>query len=772
MKNVLEKIRSVLFALLPRTNYLNRLIWFGCLSVSIPIVLAGSTYYHFSMVKLTEQFTADNQASLVLVKDRMENVLYNVENESLKIAVNPLIKENMGRSEFSSDIIQHKLILDTLQLHKNANSLISDIVFYDKQAGFVISNNYGYVTYGRYGERPDIEEAMRQKEPAKWTYLPEGKENGYISYVRLMNAGNPQGVVIIHVQEKMLRNTLVNYSAYSKNQSLVVLDSSGRILLHSADNKWFGQSAQDVPVLKDVVTDDAKEGRYLRDADTHDHEQMLVNFNKTTLGRTYVSLIPESDMLERLSWIRWMIAGTVAVFLLVGILLSFIASKRAYNPIEKLIRYGEDLQKGRLAPKGNEIEFIKSCLSFLSDQAVSLENVLKQIQPGLRDRLLHKLLKGQAGGKTAVLQECGQFGIPQRGRFVVLIAIVENLFKEKRFLPSEGAIVMFAVTNVMNELLAKSGLQGFVVEQNEREGVAILHFPEETAGEAMMKTAKAFAEEVRAALRTYLSFSVAVGIGGLREDVLRIGESYREAQQALQHRIFKDAESVLAFDQLGQLGKHAMFTYPREQEQLIVEALSRGELVMAEQALNAFAKNVKVSESYNTIFQCYHVLLSSIIQSLEEKGPGVIDSLGDNWFDQLKARQTSREIYEWFIEIIFPLYQQITEESRKLGTRHAVQKVCRHIKENPGACHSLVECSEMVGMSPSYFSRLFKKEVGLSFVEYVMEYKVEKAKQLLRDTDRSVMEIAEIVGYSERNLNRAFQRYVNMTPKQYRVSLR
>jgi two-component system response regulator YesN len=215
-----------------------------------------------------------------------------------------------------------------------------------------------------------------------------------------------------------------------------------------------------------------------------------------------------------------------------------------------------------------------------------------------------------------------------------------------------------------------------------------------------------------------------------------------------------------------QIGKHTLFLYPRVQEQLIVEALSRGELVKAEQTLNVFAKNVKVSESYNTIFQYYHVLLSSIIHSLEEKGPGMIDFLGDNWFDQLKARQTSLEIYGWFIEIIFPLYQQ----SREMGAHLAVQKVCKYIKENPGLNNSLVECSDMVGMSPSYFSRLFKKEVGIAFVEYVMVCKVEKAKQLLRDTDRIVMEIAEIVGYSARNLNRVFWRYVNMTPKQYRLA--
>ncbi|TVY11299.1 helix-turn-helix domain-containing protein [Paenibacillus cremeus] len=771
MRNGFTWLTRILTSFFPRANYLKRLIWFGCLSVSIPVVLAGSTYYHFSMKELTQQITENNQASLVLLKDRMENVLFNIENDSLKIAVHPSIKENLGRSGFSTDFITQMSILDALTLHKNANSMISEIIFYDKKEQFVLSNDYGYSPIDRFGYKQDIEAAMSQKETVKWTYLPRSSGEGDISFVRLLNAGETQGVVIINVKEKTLRSTLVNYSTNSKNQALAVLDSSGRILLHSTDRKLLGLPAQSVPGLKEAALNSEPSADNER-VEAADGQNLLMQFNRTTLGRTYVSLVPESDMQRQLLWIRWVIVFSIGVFLFVGILLNLIVTRRAYNPIEQLIRYGEHLQKGQITPQGNEIEYIKSCLSYLNEQATTLEGYLKRLQPGLRDQLLIKLLKSYVGRKTTICEECEQYGIPLQGRFVVLVAIVENIFKEKRFLPSEGAIVMFAVTNVMNELLAKSALQGYVVEHGEREGVAILHFPEGIETAQITAKVKAFAEEIRSALQTYMAFSVAVGIGGQREDVLHLSESYREAQRALQHRIFDEAQTVISFEELDQIGKQTLFTYPRDQERLIIEALARGELVLAEQELNVFSQNVKTSESYNMIFQCYHVLLTSIIQSLEEKGPGVIDQLGDNWFDQLKARQTSREIYEWFIEVIFPLYQQITDESRKMGARVVVHKVCRHIKEHGGANHSLVECSEMVGMSPSYFSRLFKKEVGLSFVEYVMEYKVEHAKQLLRDTDLNVMEIAEKVGYSERNLNRAFQRYVSMTPKQYRVSLR
>ncbi|WP_165972165.1 AraC family transcriptional regulator [Paenibacillus piri] len=769
----IERIRQFINPLLPRANYLNRLIWFGCLSVSIPIVLAGSAYYHFSIVKLTDQFKVDNLASITLLKDRMENVLTAVELESLKISANSLVKDNMGKPEFD-DYMLFGMILNTFQVHKNSSSLISEIMLYDKLSNAVLTNNYGYLPYMAYKDHDDIDIIMHMDGSGKWVHLPNASQDGYLSFVRklpLMTIGDQaQGVLAIHVQEDVLEKNLVNYS-FAKEQSLMLLDSHNNIILHSKGRNALGQSSALFAGLQEIIKDDNPTGQMTILDDKQ--ERYLAVYYKTTFGRTYISLLPERAMTKELTWIRWVIVSSVLALLIFALLLIYFASKRAYNPIEQLIRYGEHIGNGQpLSPNGNDIEYIKSCLSYLNEQSESLNHYLQKISPNIRNQFLQKLLSGSAVSRASLLDECREQQIPVEGTFVVLVAIVENMFKEKRFLPSEGSIVMFAVTNVMNELLVKSQLTGYILEKNEREGIAILHFNGEASEGEIRERTKAFALEIREALATYLSFSMSVGVGKAYSGIAALAESYREAKLALQHRIINDSDPVLFAEEMEQTGRQSMFFYPNEQEKIIVDALARGEMELAEQALNQFAQIVRGSESYNTIYQCYHVLLSSIIQSLEEKGPGMLDSLEDNWFDQLKARQTSREIYEWFIEIIFPLYKRITEESRKKGAKLAIQVVCKQIKENVGGNHSLIDFADMVGLSPSYLSKLFKKELGVSFVEYVMESKVNKAKKLLEDTDYSVMEIAEMVGYSERNLNRAFQRYVNMSPKQYRLSHR
>jgi two-component system response regulator YesN len=288
----------------------------------------------------------------------------------------------------------------------------------------------------------------------------------------------------------------------------------------------------------------------------------------------------------------------------------------------------------------------------------------------------------------------------------------------------------------------------------------------------MEQALQRYGDQICDALRTYLSFTVSIGIGGKRDSLARLSETYNEAKLALQYRLISNSQGVLFYDQLAApTEKLKVFNYPKSFELDMIEFLLQGELSSAELALTEFSLRVRTSDSYNTAMQCYLVLLSSIIQSLEEIGYGVLDNLGDNLFEQLKARQTYLEVHEWFVEILFPMHKQITEEIRMNTTKWAVQRVCTHIEANEGL-PSLIECAELVNMSPSYLSRMFKQEAGTSFIEYLMKYKVEKARKLLEQTDHSITEIANMVGYSERNLNRAFQRHVMMSPKQYRLSTR
>ena len=84
---------------------------------------------------------------------------------------------------------------------------------------------------------------------------------------------------------------------------------------------------------------------------------------------------------------------------------------------------------------------------------------------------------------------------------------------------------------------------------------------------------------------------------------------------------------------------------------------------------------------------------------------------------------------------------------------------------------SITDIAKYVFLSPSYFTRAFKENTGLSPMQYLLNIRIKRACELLQETDQKVGEIALSVGFSnQQRFNDMFKKQTNMTPMQYRNS--
>lgn len=75
-----------------------------------------------------------------------------------------------------------------------------------------------------------------------------------------------------------------------------------------------------------------------------------------------------------------------------------------------------------------------------------------------------------------------------------------------------------------------------------------------------------------------------------------------------------------------------------------------------------------------------------------------------------------------------------------------------------------------IHLSPTYFSTLFKREVGMSFTAYVTQVRMEEAARLLRETDEKTYRIAEATGFSDPNyFSYVFKRHFGLSPSKFRT---
>ncbi|MCL6585970.1 MAG: response regulator [Anoxybacillus sp.] len=98
-----------------------------------------------------------------------------------------------------------------------------------------------------------------------------------------------------------------------------------------------------------------------------------------------------------------------------------------------------------------------------------------------------------------------------------------------------------------------------------------------------------------------------------------------------------------------------------------------------------------------------------------------------------------------------------------------IEQVEVFLHENYHRDLSLEEVAESVHLTPHYFSKLFKKQTGQTFIDYVTKLRIEKAKELLRDERLNIKEVCYDVGYKDPNyFSRVFKKWTNLTPKEYR----
>jgi YesN/AraC family two-component response regulator len=82
---------------------------------------------------------------------------------------------------------------------------------------------------------------------------------------------------------------------------------------------------------------------------------------------------------------------------------------------------------------------------------------------------------------------------------------------------------------------------------------------------------------------------------------------------------------------------------------------------------------------------------------------------------------------------------------------------------------NLETAASNVSLSRHYFSKLFKKEVGMNFSQYILEKRLKEAKRMLEESDCSIADISILVGFQEHNyFGRVFKRFSGFTPSEYR----
>ena len=255
-----------------------------------------------------------------------------------------------------------------------------------------------------------------------------------------------------------------------------------------------------------------------------------------------------------------------------------------------------------------------------------------------------------------------------------------------------------------------------------------------------------------------------IGIGSV-VPIKELERSYKQAINALRQN--KDA--VCHFNDLP-LQKSWEKGYPADLEYRLYEEVSRGDhnaIQTAEQffdwMLMIHGENVTdvKLKTLEQVLQCEH-------RAFHTGGREYRFMERHGYLEQINETNEMKELKQWFQERIRNALESVhsSKEDQTIGmVKRAEQYIQQHYTEEL----TLNRVSEIVHVSPPYISKLFKEKLGMTFLEYLTRIRMEKAKQMLRETQESIRRIGCEVGYQDPNyFSRAFKKYVGVTPREYR----
>lgn len=179
-------------------------------------------------------------------------------------------------------------------------------------------------------------------------------------------------------------------------------------------------------------------------------------------------------------------------------------------------------------------------------------------------------------------------------------------------------------------------------------------------------------------------------------------------------------------------------------------ALEYPDIMLIDQIIEAYGCSLNYRKRLYGAISGVPVVEPGRLQYLNELLHALVKNLADSWHKENPEEQTETDSKE-------PVCQPVM--------KNALRYIEGHYRENI----SLGQVAKYVGLNPTYFSTLFKQEMGINFSQYLTKKRIDEACRLLLETNMSLVAVAAELGFDNQSyFSRIFKQQLGVSPKLYR----
>lgn len=690
------------------------------------------------------------------VMQYLDNSLRSIDFKVLReILTNPDLKNYYQSSSVRDDVIAGMKAVQVIDDLKIDFPLI-DSIYLVKHGVDTVFSNGKVVAAEDFPDAAFIEES-RATNAQKWLgarsfkAFPTQQAKQVVTLVRSVGSGT--GLVVINVDLQALRKSISQM--YDPEFTFVT------VLSRSDQNLW----ENDLPGLA--------EGKPASG-------EVFSEFTSGYSGWKVQTGLNNGKIIKfTLKFYNIWFAFAIAV-VLIGVLWVVYVTRKNYRPIQQIVTLIQTVasQKppGGAMKKENEFRFIQKTLERMIDQTKQYEEEYKENLLLQKKYFFQELLEGTREFTDAEwTTELRKYNLPELAdRWIVAVVEIDHYDQfAVEYHQRDQSLLKFVLSSILQESAQEEGTESWAEWISERRLCVMLWLPETEENETDTTAEKVTARYLER-VGQYLNFTVTIGIGRVAEDLRSLRTSLKDAVHVLDYKAVLGMKRMIHCQDVPD-SRNDVYEFLKTIS-LLVQSLRLSDDGwekhfdrLFEQMTESVLSRQEIMSTVQLLFQHCNREFAELPREYQDLWAVRIDYL----LDHVEEWETLDELrllcWETFRELAAEM--QTLRDAKKHRT-HILQ-IRKYVEENYHNPElSLNYLSELFDINPKYLSKLFKDEIGEKFVDLLINHRIEKAKQLMQETDKAIQEISEEVGYTNYNsFNRAFKNVVGLAPSDYRKTI-
>lgn len=679
-------------------------------------------------------------------------------------------------SDTSASVLLRKNLYSYIWNLVNSNNNYASIYLYFEKPDYVISSE------GKYTLREEFQdlawyECWQNTRETEGVWLGERKialrssttSVPVLTYIYPFSAyvsPNIKGAVVFNITKEAIGSLVHD----SKEQGVVFADQAGTLMFTGEAE----ESAQIVNSLyeQEKLASGIESGYFINDSS---NDMVCYTDMKNGSGWTLIYL-SSMDAGERLvtQSLRMILLIIIGIFTASAVAVA-VLSRRLSKPISK-IREQLEQDERFYSAEPDEIRHIEKALSFLQNEEKRLSKEVVKQRKEKSQQFLFKLFTQESQRRDCSnagfdADECdnGTLELLSMRQSITLFCSSDTTSSQMtHYHGEELEQYQRLVSQMFCDSLTSDGTMVLYIPLR-RDFVLIVMKEGEWETQQMLQMETCL-QNVQEEINSTFRFSYTIGVSGSWSGACNAHVSYVESREAARMKLLLGNRKIISYSQVP--GSSSRLVYPTQPEQKFVNSVRIHDCEGCLEWIREFFRIVRETEGMtvdNAILAAY-IFVGTAVRELNEEGYRcglrltetslILDQVYYHSFDTLE------DMKEFLLVHIGQILQKLQEFSEQ--NDNLIRRVYAYIDENYQRDIGIDEIAGSLGVSYSYIRKVFKEATSFTIPDAINKKRISRAKELLRETELSMAEIAAQIGYNtEQSFSRNFRKYENMLPSQF-----